>query len=189
MQLGSGRFYIEGWLNTDFLAKPPRFIYLNVTRTFPFPSNTFERIFSEQMIEHVSLTDGENMLAECFRVLKPGGRIRLETPDLFKMANLYAIREKSEAQGFIEWAHRLFGDKKYPPTICFAINNAMRNYGHLFLYDQEMLQLALARVGFCNIKQYARNQTEDPEFQNISQRKPDSISEYETLILEGTKPG
>jgi predicted SAM-dependent methyltransferase len=188
LQLGSGRNHLEGWLNTDFLAKHPRFVYLNVSRTFPLPSNIFERIYSEHLIEHLFQADGETMLAESFRVLKPGGRIRLETPDLQKISNLYAVREKDDAREYCQWHHREFGNKNYPPTICFAINNIMRNWDHRFLYDQEMLQLVLSRAGFRDIKPYAWNETEDPEFRNISQRKGVAATEYETLVMEGTKP-
>ncbi len=188
LQLGSGRNQIQGWLNTDFYAKHPCYIYLDVTHAFPVPSNSFERIYSEHLIEHLSQADGEKMLAESFRVLKPGGRIRIETPDLQKMLNLYAVRENEDAQQYFQWHHREFGDKNYPPTVCFAINNVMRNWGHVFLYDSEMLRLALARASFRNIKQYVWNQTEDPEFQNISQRSGWGGTEYETVAMEGTKP-
>jgi predicted SAM-dependent methyltransferase len=188
LQLGSGRNQIQGWLNTDFYAKHPCYIYLDVTHAFPLSSNSFERIYSEHLIEHLSQADGEKMLAESFRVLKPGGRIRIETPDLRKMSNLYAVRETEDAQQYFQWHHRECGDKNYPPTVCFAINNIMRNWGHVFLYDSEMLQLALARASFRNIKQYVWNQTEDPEFQNISQRSGWGGTEYETMAMEGTKP-
>ena len=34
------------------------------------------------MIEHLKYSDGQNMLKESFRVLKPKGKIRISTPDL-----------------------------------------------------------------------------------------------------------
>ena len=189
LQLGSGRTLMKGWLNTDFFAKHPDFIYVNVTHAFPLPSNVFERVYSEHMIEHITKAHAEVMLAESFRVLKPGGRIRLETPDLEKISNLYAARNEPDAQKYFEWHHMHFGDSGYPPTICFAINSAMRSFRHLFLYDGEMLRLMLEKAGFRDFKQYSWNESDDPEFQNISIRKGVGGTEYETVVVEATKPG
>lgn len=46
---------------------------------FPFPDNTFDVVFSKSLIEH--LYNPENFITECRRVLKPGGRLILMTPD------------------------------------------------------------------------------------------------------------
>lgn len=45
---------------------------------FPYEDNTFDRIFSKSVLEHVWNTD--NFLNETLRVLKPGGRVVLITP-------------------------------------------------------------------------------------------------------------
>jgi predicted SAM-dependent methyltransferase len=49
----------------------------------------FDYVFSEHMIEHVSYAEGLLMLRECLRVLKPGGRIRIATPSLEVLLDLY----------------------------------------------------------------------------------------------------
>jgi predicted SAM-dependent methyltransferase len=61
---------------------PVLIVVLPLSSPTPFASDTFDFIFSEHMIEHVSHDDGAKMLAECHRVLKPGGHIRITTPDL-----------------------------------------------------------------------------------------------------------
>ena len=45
----------------------------------PFEDNTFDYIFSKSLIEHIY--SPENMLKEAYRVLKPGGKIIIMTPD------------------------------------------------------------------------------------------------------------
>ena len=134
------------------------------------------------MIEHVTLAEGEMMLCEAFRILKPGGRIRIVTPDLDKLSNMYSVWASAEAQKYYKWHHQECGDKSYPSTICLTHNNVNRNWGHKFIYDEEMLEIALTRVGFLEIKRYGWGETEDPRFENISQRKNPG-SEYETLVL------
>ncbi len=54
--------------------------YANIeNESFPFESHIFDVVFSKSVIEH--LFDPENFMRECYRILKPGGRIIIMTPD------------------------------------------------------------------------------------------------------------
>ena len=64
-------------------------MYLDATQTFPLPDCSFDYIFSEHMIEHVTYQNGKRMILECYRVLKPGGLLRISTPDLSFLVDLY----------------------------------------------------------------------------------------------------
>jgi ubiquinone/menaquinone biosynthesis C-methylase UbiE len=48
-------------------------------RALPFAAATFDRVYSGDVIEHVSRRDGERMLAEAWRVLRPGGLLFIHT--------------------------------------------------------------------------------------------------------------
>jgi predicted SAM-dependent methyltransferase len=73
LHLGCGLQTAAKWLNTDLLPRRKRVVFMNVTRRFHLPDNTFTHIFTEHLIEHVGYRDGKMMLQECFRVLQPGG--------------------------------------------------------------------------------------------------------------------
>jgi len=52
---------------------------VNVEReAFPLPAESFDYVFSKSVIEHLHHPD--HMLAECFRVLRPGGVVVIMTP-------------------------------------------------------------------------------------------------------------
>ena len=76
-----------------YLATPARWITVDIgdadynidlTRheRLPFADNTQALIYSAHMIEHIDQETLVHLLKEAHRILKPGGAIRLEAPDL-----------------------------------------------------------------------------------------------------------
>jgi predicted SAM-dependent methyltransferase len=55
----------------------------------PFSNNQFEVIYHSQVLEHIPKEKAADFLMECFRVLKPGGIMRVVVPDLEDIANEY----------------------------------------------------------------------------------------------------
>lgn len=49
LHIGSGPNILDDWLNSDLSPASDRVLHLNATKTFPFPNDTFEYIFSEHM--------------------------------------------------------------------------------------------------------------------------------------------
>jgi SAM-dependent methyltransferase len=56
-----------------------RFTFIDPQKELPFPDGTFDAVVSFQVIEHVADDDG--YIAEAHRVLAPGGRLLLITPN------------------------------------------------------------------------------------------------------------
>jgi predicted SAM-dependent methyltransferase len=128
LHLGCDKHLLPGWFNTDLNPKCPSVAALDATKSFPFPSDSCEEIFTEHMIEHISYPNTINMLKECYRVLQPGGKIRISTPNLAFLVALY--EPKSELQWrYIKWSSETCISWAPKPSSAFVINNYFRDWG------------------------------------------------------------
>ena len=189
LHIGCGGNILGDWLNTDFFPSSARILHLDATRVIPFPDDTFDCIFTEHMIEHISHSDGFAMLRECRRVLKHGGSIRVSTPDLQFLIDLYREDKSEEQRDYIKWAtdNYIQSAPYYDDT--FVINNFVRAWGHLFIYDEKTLRSSLEATGFTNIVRCKLNESENELLRHLENdtRLPKGFLNLECVILEGTK--
>lgn len=192
LEVGAGQNIKPGWLASDLeatLDSNARRIPLDATRSFGLDDATFDYIYSEHMIEHVPYAGGHNMLRECFRVLKPGGTVRIVTPSLgFIMRIMSSDRSKFE-QDYLEWfLHHTLPDAPIQSN-AFFFNIFVRDWGHTFIYDHQTLRYSMEAAGFADIKTCALNQSDHPELANLENtgRMPPGFLELESMVFEGRK--
>lgn len=192
LQIGAGPTSASGWLRTDLMPSQPGCVYLNALERFPIPDESFDYVHSEHMIEHVPFFGGRAMLAECYRILRPGGRIRIATPDLARLIGLYGRDNDGVAQRLIE----LCAQGVYKSAECakpiFAINNTFHNWGHQFLYDEETLRSSLLAVGFVDVERFRCGESRTDLLKGMELHGSLSgeleVNEFETQVLEAQKP-
>jgi Methyltransferase domain len=71
LQIGAGGNNKTGWLNSD-IEPVIGLAYLDASKPFPLPDRSFQYVYSEQVIEHITYEEGLVMLKESYRVLTPG---------------------------------------------------------------------------------------------------------------------
>lgn len=194
LQIGAGFNVRPGWLNTNWYPISLRnkgTIFLDAVERFPFPDASIDRIFSEHMIEHVPFNGAHSMLLESFRVLKPGGKIRISTPDMAFLMALLAPKLTRMQQEYITYASVTFLKHGQPHTALSVVNNFVRDWGHTYIFDRPTLEALLAEVGFVAITPCEVNESDDPELAGIEfpERMPNSdFLQLETMSYEATKP-
>ena len=189
LHLGCGAHPLPGWLNTDYESVLPEIVRLDVSGRFPYANDTFDYVFSEHMIEHIPFHAGQNMLNESFRVLKPGGRVRITTPDLAFLVDLYRADKSDLQKRYIEWTSKAINHDVPYALDTFVINNFVRAYGHQFIYDEKALRGSFERAGFKNICRCELNQSSDPVFRDLENEEkiPPGFLKLESFTLEGIK--
>jgi predicted SAM-dependent methyltransferase len=191
LQIGSGEVKISGWLSGDLNPCSKDVIYLDATKKLPFPDSTFDYVFSEHMIEHISWGEGIFMLKECRRVLKTGGVLRVATPDLSVLLEMYCKETKTSSEKqYIKWITDEFleGVKIYKSG--FVVNALFRNWHHTFLYDGELLETAMREAGFRDIERVPVGASKHAALTGIERHgriiNNEKINRFETIVFEAT---
>jgi len=193
LEIGAGQNGKPGWLATDLYAgvNPAGLpvIALDACKEFPIPSDSFDFVYSEHMIEHIDFFDGQNMLAECHRVLKPGGIIRIVTPSLGFLFRVSSADRGALEERYRQWSVRSFVPDAPSVTNAFFVNNFMRAWGHRFIYDHETLGLSMALAGFRRLVGCDLNASEHPPLRGLENesRLPRGFLDLESMVLEGVK--
>ena len=152
LQIGCQGQVVEDWLNVDLIPKSREVALMDATKPFPFENNVFQYIFSEHMIEHITFKEAEFMLKECYRIMKPGGVIRISTPNIQFLMDLYNNPKTEVQDGYIQQS-ATFIEGKMPLTATSVINNFFKDWGHQYIHDFESLELLLTNAGFVNVQQ------------------------------------
>jgi predicted SAM-dependent methyltransferase len=135
---------------------------------------------------------GRAMLQECHRVLKPGGTIRVATPDLAVLLGLYGEQRSPLADRYVRWIVDSFMPEIRIYSASFVINNAFRNWGHKFLYDAELLEMALRAAGFTGIRRCAYGESADANLRAMESHgrtiRNQEMAAFETMVFEADRP-
>jgi predicted SAM-dependent methyltransferase len=172
LHLGCGGNVLEGWANIDYESSG-KVIGWDLTERLPVRSGSVELIFCEHFIEHITLGQAEALLADCFRVLRPGGILRLSTPSLQKLIDEYLSGRTTEWSD-VGWR---------PATPCRMVNEGLRSWGHQFVYDASELRSILEAGGFRNVTLAAWHESATPALRNLERRPYHGEIIYEATRL------
>lgn len=133
------------------------YLEYDVTTPIPLPDASFEWLHSEHLIEHISQEGAIRFLKEAHRLLKPGGVLRISTPDLA----IYVEGYRDPARTFfnkhariIEQLGRMYpeaGSDAFPEVQrrpAWMVNQIFKYWGHQWIYDFEEMVYVLREAGF-----------------------------------------
>ncbi len=174
INLGSGHWKFAGWVNVDldFDSKPD--VVANLAADLPFVDGAARLMHTEDFIDQLELQQAAAFLRECHRVLGPGGVLRVLTPDLQKLADLY-LNEPGRLDSL--WKN-FVGVPLSLNTPGEIFNIGMRFAGHTFLYDAETFRALASSCGF-DARRVEYQQSEVAELSGLDLRSPDNaVSMY-----------
>jgi SAM-dependent methyltransferase len=89
INLGCGSQFHTDWINIDLVSSSPQVRAYDIRKNIPYPDDYFDACYSSHVIEHMSKTEVNNIINECYRVLKPRGTVRIVVPDFESVTRAY----------------------------------------------------------------------------------------------------
>lgn len=178
LNVGCGTDYKKGWINIDNNSDENiEKLDLNwdLRNPLPFEDNSVDYIFNEHFIEHLTVEEGQAAIKDFMRVLKPGGVLRMATPDLEYMVHKY-LNVPIEDDQMIKTFNLDFIKSKAE-----RMNVSFRWWGHKWIYDWEEMERRLKEAGCQNFVRCELRKSEHPELENLETR------EESRLIVEVIK--
>ena len=146
---------------------------LDLKKKLPYNDSSVDFVYTSHFLEHLALKDSQRLMSEIFRVLKPGGIVRIVIPDLALGARQYVAAieanpdDANAANEFVDW---------------LQLNRPGIRDPHLWMYDAPSLTAMLSKIGFARVAvcEYRRGRVPDCE---ILDNRPD-----DSLHVEAEKP-
>jgi SAM-dependent methyltransferase len=132
LNFGCGTNKLDGWLNFD--------AEVDIEKRLPFPDDHADFIYAEHVVEHVDYHAALRFFAECRRVLKPGGVIRICVPSL---ENIWRRGDQDYFDFTRKWAPS--ADRRG------AMHAIIHAHGHKAIWSQALLEACLFFAGFEDI--------------------------------------
>ncbi len=212
------RNFILKFLSPLFLSKeryknlinmPKNIMVYNLSKGIPFEDNSVDVVYHSHLIEHLDKDVAKKFLIEIKRVLKPGGIIRISTPDFERYCRDYikhydeVTKGKSDKKNHEKFFERILeqsvrreaaGAKKQNKILRFIENLLLgdarkRGETHQWMYDKISLSHLLEIIGFENVKSKNFDQSSITDWNQYFLDCNEDFSEYkpESMYIEATK--
>jgi len=167
LNLGCGPQVVEGWINVDYalgarlattpvlgatvralglfnMRWDPRIHIHDLTKPLPWANGTADVCYTSHTVEHMSRDEGQYLVSEAYRVLRPGGVLRVVVPDLHDVVDRYAGGQLP-AENFVEELGVLYGSGKGGLRRLLA---PAVEFPHKCMYDTDAMCRLLTISGF-----------------------------------------
>jgi len=132
LNIGCGNDRRAGWMNIDSSADTAADKVMPA-ESLDLPDGCAGEIAAIHLLEHLGYFRGRYFLSECFRTLRPGGRLVVETPDITKTCAAFASAKGAEEREVqLGW---IYG----PETA---------GMGHRYAFPEELVNELTRRAGF-----------------------------------------
>jgi predicted SAM-dependent methyltransferase len=193
LHIGCGEGRPEGWVNIDVHPAP---LAMNVLWGLPFAASSARYVFVSHLLEHLfHPADVRPFLAELFRVLAPGGIVRIVVPDIEQCIEAYQKRDRtffeSRRETWTWWPQNATPLEDFLAYAGAGPEPAHLFEAHKYGYDFETLARVLAAAGFSDVTRssYMNSAHEALRVDDVSAVAKARYGErYYSLFVEARRP-
>jgi len=136
LNAGCGGTILDGWRNMDIMFTGED--HIDITKPLPFTDNSAEFVVCCHCVEHTLPAQALAFFKECFRILIPGGVMRITVPSI---GRVWAMADDE----YLAWLESSGFGKANRRS---AVENLIVNHGHLAVWGEDTLAAAIYAAGF-----------------------------------------
>ena len=153
LHIGCGPHHLRGWINIDVHPAP---LAMNALWNLPFSDGSARYVFVSHMLEHLFYPhDVHKFLVDIYRVLAPGGVLRIIVPDIAQCIEAYVTNNRiffeARRKTWTWWPESRTRLEDFLAYAGAGPEPAALFNAHKFGYDFETLQRALMDADFTSI--------------------------------------
>jgi predicted SAM-dependent methyltransferase len=151
LHIGCGEKILPGYIHIDKKSYPHVDYVTDCSDLHMFDDNSVDLIYACHLLEHIERYNIDKVLREWFRVLKPGGVLRLSVPDFESLIEVYDKYKDLE-------------------LILGPLYGRGNEYNkHYVTFDFRYLKKRLQIVGFDEVRRFSWQNTELKDYDDYSQ--------------------
>jgi predicted SAM-dependent methyltransferase len=155
-------------------------LMLDMRRRWPLADGSAVALFSEHFLEHLPFeTVRGHIIREIFRVLEPGGHVRIGVPNGEYFVEQYVASQRGAADPLYEQARE-------GKSSMMMLNEIAHGHGHYFAYDFETMRQILEEAGFTCVRRMSPGGTDTEVFTGMDREDP--WRKAMTLYVEALRP-
>ncbi len=143
--VGAGLFQHPAWTNVDYYSEwyKGNDIHINLDllslQPFPIASNSANAVYSSHTVEHITNDAAQNMFNESYRILKPGGFLRITTPNI----DLYYKALQNNDKAFWQWEIDTYSTPREVERVrfCRPMNSVSLKQVFLYAFASQLCEL------------------------------------------------
>lgn len=183
LNLGSGTYNAPGWVNVDLWGLHALWgvhpdVVWDLRRPLPLPDGSVDAVFCEHVLEHLPAAVGLAAMDQAFRLLRPGGVVRVSVPDFGRWAVDYAARRRGAGSS----PDLIDLERPGRPTDLLALAEVVYDHGHVSIWDTETMVELLRAAGFVDVAGSSYQQGRVRPSPDAPHRAAES------LYVEGVRP-
>ena len=184
---GCGPNVHPDFINVEYQWLPGVDLCWDLRRGLPLAAGSMQGVYTEHCLEHFSLADARRLVAEFFRVMRPGGVLRVAVPDAGLYLETYRRRMDGDAtakfpfEDAVRERDRLAAPMVHVNAIFYTDRDSPA--GHRCLFDFALLAELLGSVGFTAIARCGFREGRDPKLLIDSPGR-----RIESLYVEAVRP-
>jgi len=140
INLGCGTDIKKGWTNCDIRKGEGVDVVCDLLKKLPFKKNSVDEALAQDVFEHMPLKDTKKFLDNIYYVLKPGGMLTVEVPNIVMQAQQWLTGDITTER----FSAIVYGGQDYAENF------------HYQLFDEGRLAKVLQEAGFVDVEIYFR---------------------------------